>query len=174
MKTTLVPRILVGVGLLLFGAGCLWTVVTIMQFPARHRQLERKQADLTTLQQAARAHQQRLQYVRVVDELPRTQPPELAPLLQTHVPRYRADIRHQPSEPVWAQWQVRRPEIVFDQVSLSKLSMLLAALEQARPPWLLREIDIRANDQLRDTAHVTMILEGLEKGLTNTGTPAAE
>ena len=141
--------------------GAILVLHALATLSADLRRLERKTADLGTLQKLAADWKANQQALLPFAELPAKQPVPLAELAAQNLSGVTPSIRQRETMPALAGWQVRRGELKCE-TSLAVLGKFLLAAASNRPPWRLTEFELAAGST-SGTARVTLVLDALEK-----------
>ena len=144
-------------------AGMALSLYTLQSTPERLRAIERKTADLASLQDAQRQSGAEDEALAALEQLPSTQPPPLADLARQAQITVPPDVRLRDSQAVMAGWSARSAEISWSAVRFTELGRFIQAAEAARPPWRLRECTLAPSERGEDRTRASLVMESLEK-----------
>ena len=150
-------------GALAMLVGVLWTLSSLHSFSARRAILERRQADIRTLEDIRDTLHQQTAVVNLLADLPAPSVSDLTAALQTMAPDARVETRYRESEPVWEDWHAQRYDIALEPISWSRLGDVLTYLDAQRPPWRPVEIALVAEGPPDAEGRATLIVEVLTK-----------
>ena len=108
----------------------------------------------------ARRNQEAVAFFR---ELPDPHPTPVAQMLKESFPGEEYEMVERRSPGTIEGWAVRRVEVSFGSVQLSRLAGFLTETAPGRPPWRVTTCAIRSLDPNGGSGQVTLILEALDR-----------
>jgi hypothetical protein len=154
-------------GALFFVVGVLWTLVTLVQWPSKQAQWERKSTDLQTLADMEDRLKPLQSAQAAFHALDASSSSTFSGWMRDTFPHIRAEVRPRDRLELTEAWQLERVEVVVDDIDVEELGALMALAEMQRPPWRLVEAHLRASDRMERAVKANMIVERIFPAGTN-------
>lgn len=156
-------RVMGLLALLFVALGVGWSVRSLARVPGFRRRLRMRQRDLKDLSKLAASDARNGSALRAYEALALKRAPPLRDVLAAVLPGGRPEIRELAVTPVFESWTLCRSEVVFEDLALTQLPSVFAALEACRPPWRLVKYDIKATPGKTGRGRVLLALETIEQ-----------
>ena len=155
-------RILQETALVLAVAALAWSLDTALSAPRRRGLLDRKAEAIQSLQRLAGRHAAERAWLDGLSAAPRAPSDALATLAARIFPGASPSATPRPPAPAAAGWQSRETLLSLTGVSFAELPSFCAWAAGQRPPWRLRELELRPSDNA-GTGDALLLFETLER-----------